>query len=142
MSKSQFASWISRAELETEPVANMQRPGIPRKRNLLLCLDAFGTLFRPKAPIERQYIEVATRYGVDNLDNEASYKAMAQSFRSGMLEDMSMERCQLMSYYSFQRGVAQTSKLWEESGHECIAMVGECEHSIYIHLSHRMNRHS
>ncbi|KAK3690763.1 hypothetical protein LTR37_018985 [Vermiconidia calcicola] len=30
------------------------------KRNLLICFDAFGTLFTPKTPVARQYAEVAT----------------------------------------------------------------------------------
>lgn len=34
------------------------------KRNLLLCLDAFGTLFTPTRPIAITYAEAAARHGV------------------------------------------------------------------------------
>jgi hypothetical protein len=30
------------------------------KRNLLICFDAFGTLFNPRRPIAQQYAEVAS----------------------------------------------------------------------------------
>lgn len=34
------------------------------KKNLLLCFDAFGTLFQPNVPIPRAYAEAAARHGV------------------------------------------------------------------------------
>lgn len=34
------------------------------KKNLLLCFDAFGTLFKPNLPISRAYAEAAIRHGV------------------------------------------------------------------------------
>ncbi|KJR81998.1 uncharacterized protein SPSK_03499 [Sporothrix schenckii 1099-18] len=58
------------------------------KRNLLLCFDAFGTLFRIKQPIERQYGDVARRqFGVaaDVPDSElrdafrAAFKAQSRA---------------------------------------------------------------
>ena len=33
------------------------------KRNLLICFDAFGTLFSPKRPVAQQYAEVASSMG-------------------------------------------------------------------------------
>lgn len=48
------------------------------KRNLLLCVDAFGTLFRPRSPIAEQYGTVARGMGVQISDDE-----VAKSFRSG-----------------------------------------------------------
>ncbi len=39
--------------------------------NLLLCFDAFGTLFRPKRPVYKQYGEVARQCGITGFsDNE------------------------------------------------------------------------
>jgi hypothetical protein len=39
--------------------------------NLLLCFDAFGTLFRPKCPVAQQYGEVARQCGITNFsDND------------------------------------------------------------------------
>lgn len=48
------------------------------KRNLLLCVDAFGTLFRPRSPIAEQYGSVARGMGVKISDEE-----VAKSFKSG-----------------------------------------------------------
>ena len=39
-------------------------------RNLLLCFDAFGTLFKPRAPIEQQYGEVARSLGMVGVRDE------------------------------------------------------------------------
>lgn len=41
------------------------------KPNLLLCFDAFGTLFKPKRPVSLQYSEVARQCGISGFsDNE------------------------------------------------------------------------
>ncbi|KAK4243292.1 hypothetical protein C7999DRAFT_44866 [Corynascus novoguineensis] len=47
------------------------------QRNLLLCFDAFGTLFHPRAPVLEQYITVAQQFGLGGFsieDAEASFK--------------------------------------------------------------------
>ncbi|KAH0103086.1 hypothetical protein KCU60_g9114, partial [Aureobasidium melanogenum] len=51
------------------------------KRNLLLCVDAFGTLFRPRSPIAEQYGSVARSMGVKISDEE-----VAKSFKSAFKE--------------------------------------------------------
>jgi len=46
-------------------------------KNLLLCFDAFGTLFKPKAPVPQQYAEVAKSLGLGGFSNDdvaASFK--------------------------------------------------------------------
>jgi hypothetical protein len=48
------------------------------KRNLLLCFDAFGTLFRPRSPIAEQYGSIARSMGVKITDEQ-----VAASFKSG-----------------------------------------------------------
>jgi hypothetical protein len=48
------------------------------KRDLLLCVDAFGTLFRPRSPIAEQYGQVARGMGVKVSDEE-----IAREFKSG-----------------------------------------------------------
>lgn len=48
------------------------------RRNLLLCFDAFGTLFRPHSPIFEQYGSVARKLGVKVSDEE-----VAKSFKTG-----------------------------------------------------------
>lgn len=55
------------------------------KRNLLMCVDAFGTLFRPRSPIAEQYGTVARGMGVKISDEE-----VAQSFKSG---EFPLRRC-------------------------------------------------
>ena len=50
------------------------------KRNLLICFDAFGTLFTPKTPVHVQYAEVAQSLGLGPF-NEGTVKS---SFREGM----------------------------------------------------------
>ena len=40
------------------------------RRNLLLCFDAFGTLFRPKQAVAAQYGEVARQLGLGGFGDE------------------------------------------------------------------------
>ena len=54
------------------------------KRNLLLCFDAFGTLFRPKQTVAIQYCEVARQYGVSGF----SEKALESSFLAAVKAQM------------------------------------------------------
>jgi hypothetical protein len=60
-----------------EPSPQQQTPA-KMKRNLLLCVDAFGTLFRPRSPIAEQYGSVARGMGVKISDDE-----VARGFKSG-----------------------------------------------------------
>nr|OQO24984.1 hypothetical protein B0A51_05759 [Rachicladosporium sp. CCFEE 5018]OQO26325.1 hypothetical protein B0A51_05176 [Rachicladosporium sp. CCFEE 5018]OQO26805.1 hypothetical protein B0A51_04388 [Rachicladosporium sp. CCFEE 5018] len=46
-----------------------EKSRIMAKRNLLLCLDAFGTLYTPKAPIATQYSEVAKSLGLSGFSD-------------------------------------------------------------------------
>ncbi|KAI4847730.1 hypothetical protein E4T44_04352 [Aureobasidium sp. EXF-8845] len=56
------------------------------KRNLLLCVDAFGTLFRPRSPIAEQYGQVARGMGVKISDEE-----IAREFKSGEFSPFSFK---------------------------------------------------
>ncbi|EME77306.1 uncharacterized protein MYCFIDRAFT_42149 [Pseudocercospora fijiensis CIRAD86] len=47
----------------------------PQPRNLLLCFDAFGTLFKPRLPIMQQYSDVARSYGLSGFTSEDVGKA-------------------------------------------------------------------
>lgn len=40
------------------------------RRNLLLCFDAFGTLFRPKGSVVQQYAHVARQCGLTSFSPE------------------------------------------------------------------------
>jgi hypothetical protein len=47
------------------------------RRNLLLCFDAFGTLFHPKRPVAEQYATVARQCGLEGITTQqvkASFK--------------------------------------------------------------------
>lgn len=49
-----------------------------RQRNLLLCFDAFGTLFQPRRPVAEQYAAVARQCGLERVRAEqvaAAFKA-------------------------------------------------------------------
>ena len=86
------------------------------KRNLLLCFDAFGTLFRPHSPIFEQYGSVARRLGVKVSDDE-----VAKSFKTGEYLEVCLQLNKegyigngtglMMS--SIQGSITSTSKLWE-----------------------------
>ncbi|KAF2843615.1 hypothetical protein M501DRAFT_105576 [Patellaria atrata CBS 101060] len=52
----------------------------PRK-NLLLCLDAFGTLFRPKRPIAQQYGEIARKYGITGFSETELTEKFHEAFK-------------------------------------------------------------
>lgn len=41
-----------------------------KKRNLLLCFDAFGTLFRPKGSVVQQYAHVARQCGITGFSED------------------------------------------------------------------------
>ncbi|KAK6435762.1 hypothetical protein LTR95_008047 [Oleoguttula sp. CCFEE 5521] len=51
------------------------------KRNLLLCLDAFGTLYTPKAPIATQYSEVAKSLGLSGFSDADLTKSFRAAFK-------------------------------------------------------------
>jgi len=52
-----------------------------RTKNILLCFDAFGTLFRPRQPIFKQYGEVARLYGVNNFSDEELATSFKDAFK-------------------------------------------------------------
>ncbi|RPB01963.1 hypothetical protein L873DRAFT_1763260 [Choiromyces venosus 120613-1] len=52
-------------------------------RNLLVTFDAFGTLFRPRLPIARQYIEVAEEWGVTGLTEKQVKSSFKEAFAEG-----------------------------------------------------------
>jgi hypothetical protein len=54
--------------------------GAPAKSNLLLCLDAFGTLFKPTRPIAATYAEAGARHGLPT-GGAAGAEAVQQRFK-------------------------------------------------------------
>ncbi|KAK0915698.1 hypothetical protein LTR91_010370 [Friedmanniomyces endolithicus] len=51
------------------------------KRNLLICFDAFGTLFKPKRPIAQQYGEVARSLGLSGFTDDQVSKSFSAAFK-------------------------------------------------------------
>ncbi|RYN41817.1 hypothetical protein AA0113_g4665 [Alternaria arborescens] len=51
------------------------------KKNLLLCLDAFGTLFHPSKPIPKAYAQAAARHGI-NVGDTRTIHEVGSSFSS------------------------------------------------------------
>ncbi|KAH7163460.1 HAD-like domain-containing protein [Dactylonectria estremocensis] len=51
------------------------------KPNLLLCFDAFGTLFKPKRPISRQYSEVARQCGISGFSEDELESAFGAAIK-------------------------------------------------------------
>lgn len=52
------------------------------KKNILLCLDAFGTLFKPRQPIAQQYGEVARQLGIVNATDDAVEALFRKAFKA------------------------------------------------------------
>jgi hypothetical protein len=50
-----------------------------KDKHLLLCFDAFGTLFKPRTSISATYAKTARQYGIKDVDEEA----LAISFKKG-----------------------------------------------------------
>ncbi|RMZ71492.1 haloacid dehalogenase [Pyrenophora seminiperda CCB06] len=51
------------------------------KKNLLLCLDAFGTLFTPSIPIPVAYARAAARHGIEDIGNTEDPREIASRFK-------------------------------------------------------------
>jgi hypothetical protein len=49
------------------------------RKNLLICFDAFGTLFTPRKPVPQQYSEVARTFGLSGFSDDD----IAKSFKEG-----------------------------------------------------------
>ncbi|SPN98656.1 uncharacterized protein DNG_01701 [Cephalotrichum gorgonifer] len=52
-----------------------------RRPNLLLCFDAFGTLFRPKQRIAQQYCEVARQHGIVGFSDDELQSSFSAAFK-------------------------------------------------------------
>ncbi|KAL2212936.1 hypothetical protein CC79DRAFT_707 [Sarocladium strictum] len=49
--------------------------------NLLLCFDAFGTLFKPIRPVAQQYADVARQCGLTNLSDDEVKSSFSKAFK-------------------------------------------------------------
>jgi hypothetical protein len=49
--------------------------------NLLLCFDAFGTLFRPKRNVALQYADIARQCGLTNFTDDELRSSFATAFK-------------------------------------------------------------
>lgn len=51
------------------------------RSNILLCFDAFGTLFRPRQSIVKQYGDIARNYGITNFTDEDLASSFKNAFK-------------------------------------------------------------
>ncbi|KAM0719283.1 hypothetical protein Q7P37_005188 [Cladosporium fusiforme] len=51
------------------------------KKNLLVCFDAFGTLFTPRKPVAQQYGEVARSFGLGGFNDDDIAKSFKAAFK-------------------------------------------------------------
>lgn len=70
------------ASASSPQVTSSAEPARMSKRNLLLCFDAFGTLFTPKRPITQQYAEVARQCGLGGFTDEQLRQSFRQAFKA------------------------------------------------------------
>lgn len=83
-------------------------------RNLILTFDAFDTLFTPREPVARQYLEVARSLGFPRVPEVD----LQRSFRNG--EWSRFDPCStgkplimLVLLFSLQAGVQGVPQLWK-----------------------------
>ena len=74
--------------------------------NLLLCFDAFGTLFRPKAPVAKQYAEVARQCGLSGFSDDELQSSLRAAIK---------EQAKLNPNYGKATGLGAT-KWWINVG--------------------------
>ncbi|KAK5158898.1 hypothetical protein LTS14_003006 [Recurvomyces mirabilis] len=55
---------------------------MPTQRHLLLCFDAFGTLFTPKRPIPQQYGDVARSLGLSGFTDDQVHSSFRAAFKA------------------------------------------------------------
>lgn len=49
--------------------------------SLLLCFDAYGTLFLPKRPVAQQYAEVARQCGITGIRDDEVHSSFRAAFK-------------------------------------------------------------
>lgn len=54
------------------------------RRNLLITLDCFDTLFRPKLPVGLTYLKEAENYGLDLQKRGFTHKELEKAFKQGL----------------------------------------------------------
>lgn len=57
------------------------------KPNLLLCFDAFGTLFKPKRLVSLQYAEIARQCGITGFKDDEAQAAFKAAFKDEMKQN-------------------------------------------------------
>lgn len=57
------------------------------KKNLLVCLDAFGTLFKPSVPIPVAYADAAAQHGIDCGDMKKAQLEVGARFKDAFKDE-------------------------------------------------------
>jgi REG-2-like HAD superfamily hydrolase len=56
--------------------------GTTPRRTILIALDAFGTVFSPRAPVAVQYVDVVRAYGITHVDSDQLAPAFKEVFKN------------------------------------------------------------
>jgi len=100
------------------------------KRNLLICFDAFGTLFKPKRPVEEQYAAVAHKFGLGlNSDGTTQFDSadVRASFRKAF-KDSARE------FPNYGRAVGMGATVWwTQVCADLVSISTSCWGHIHIH---------
>jgi len=80
------------------------------KRNLLICFDAFGTLFKPKRPIAQQYGEVARSLGLSGFTDEQVSKSFKAAFKHETKENPNFGKSNGLNSTTWWTNVSSTRR--------------------------------
>jgi hypothetical protein len=105
---------------------------LSQKKNLLLCFDAFGTLFQPTKPIGTQYRKVARRHGiycpVDQSRDTTVMDAFNRAFKEQSILYPNYGKAIDMEIREWWAGVCYLSKQNKASCRKLKQEIGHCEH--------------
>ncbi|KAK0286392.1 hypothetical protein LTR35_004827 [Friedmanniomyces endolithicus] len=79
------------------------------KRNLLICFDAFGTLFKPKRPIAQQYGEVARSLGSSGFTDDQVSKSFKAAFKHETKENPNFGKSNGMNSTTWWTNIIQNT---------------------------------
>ena len=84
------------------------------KRNLLICFDAFGTLFAPKRPVAQQYAEVASSLANRKFTEDEVQISFKKAFKNESKENPNYGKATGMDAEKWWTNVCLTfrSEVW------------------------------
>ena len=137
-----FARWsvrhMANHQLSNMPQELQLTPGMPSaKRNLLICFDAFGTLFSPKRPVAQQYAEVASSMGPRPFTEDEVQSSFKIAFKSELKRNPNYGKATNMSPETWWTNVSLSHA---EPFAIANLMEVDMDRSSTIHSSHSCHR--